>query len=254
MVEGTTQTIAMLLPPMARIGGILACAWPFAHPAVPRKVRAMLAVALTIGLAPTFAQMQPPASVGGLLVAVAGEALIGLAIGLAMSLVFVAAQWAGEIIATQLGLSLGEVFDPNTGEQIGPLGQAYGLLGIVVFLAVQGHHSLVRGISATFTTLPAMRLTSGGAMLDMFVGMLASATSLALRLAAPVFVTMLIVDVVVGMVARTTPQVGLMTAGVAVRSLVGLIVLILAMALAVTVLQSSVGGWFASIQTALAGR
>jgi flagellar biosynthetic protein FliR len=235
------QLLPATLPLLARVGGIVACAPPFAGAAVPRKVRAMLAVALTVGLSPAIELPPLPSTIGGL-------------IRLAMSLLFVAAQWAGSLMAMQLGLNLGEAFDPTADSVGSPLGHAYWLLTVVIFLGLNGHHALVRGIRSSFQTLPMLRVIDGTVMLDTFVRLLGTATSLAVRLAVPVFVTMFIVDLAIGMVGRTVPQVGLMTAGVAVRSIVGLIVMVLGMALAATVLQGVSGGWFASLQSALAGR
>src|SRR5947208_1470128 len=82
---------------LARVGAALSLSPPFAHAAVPLRLRAVMALALTIGLMPGV--NVPPAiatmSGGALAVALAGEVLIGLAMGLAISLVFSAANWAG---------------------------------------------------------------------------------------------------------------------------------------------------------------
>ncbi len=248
------STLPPMLPLLARVGGIVSAAPPFAGAAVPRRVRAMLAIALTLGLSSAIEAKPLPESLGGLILGVAGEALVGVAIGLSMSLVFIAAQWAGSLMAMQLGLNLGEAFDPTADSVGSPLGHAYWLLTVVIFLGVNGHHALVRGIRSSFQTLPMLRVIDGSTMLDTFVRLLGTATSLAVRLAVPVFVTMFIVDLAIGMVGRTVPQMGLMTAGVAVRSIVGLVVIVLGMALAATVLQGASMGWFASLQSALAGR
>lgn len=247
-------SLTAMLPALARIGGIVAVAPPFAGAAVPRRVRGMLAIALTIGLTPAIGVATLPSTIGGSILAIAGEAMIGVAIGLAMSLLFVAAQWAGSMIAMQLGLNLAETFDPNSPGESSPLGHAYWLLTVVIFMSVNGHHALVRGIQSSFSTMPAMKIAGGAGLLDMLIGMTSSATSIALRLAVPVFVTMFVVDLALGMVGRTVPQVGLMTAGVAVRSIAGLIVVVLSMALAAMVLSGASAGWFSAVQTALTGR
>src|SRR6266516_4588648 len=112
---------------LARIGAALAVAPPFAQLAIPRRVRALIAVAVTIGLTPG---LNAPiiATPGALAVAIAGEVLIGLAMGLAISLVFSAAGWAGDVISQQLGLSLSEAYDPAGGSEGTPLGRAYWML------------------------------------------------------------------------------------------------------------------------------
>jgi flagellar biosynthetic protein FliR len=253
-VEGWILGLLATLPALARVAGIVATAPPFSGNAVPRRVRAMLAIALALGLSPAVGHATPPATLGGAVIGFGGELLIGVAIGMAMNLLFVAAQWVGEVAAAQLGLNLGEMFDPQAAESRNTVGTAYWLLTIVIFFAVNGHHALVRGIRTSFTTMPIFTQASGSSLLNMFVQLLSAATSLAVRLAVPVFVTMLIVDLAVGMVGRTVPQMGLMTAGVTVRAISGLIVLMLSMALAATLLAGSASGWFASLQMALAGK
>src|SRR5437879_848121 len=96
------------LPALGRIGGIMACAPLFSSPAVPRKVRAVLALALTIGLHPATAPAQPLA---GFALGIAGEIVIGIAIGVCLNLVFIAAQWGGDLIAQQIGIGLAEHYD-----------------------------------------------------------------------------------------------------------------------------------------------
>jgi flagellar biosynthetic protein FliR len=246
--------VAAYLPALARVGGIMATAPLFASSVVPRRVRAMLAVALTLGLMPAIAgtaEARTPATIGATVVAVAGEAMVGVAMGLAFNLVFVAAQWAGGIIAEQMGLSLAESFDPVSGSQANPLAGAFSLLTLVVFLGINGHHALIRAIGASFQSLPVGRAMEGTAVVDMLVRLLTAATTLALQLAAPVIVTLLLCDVALGMIGRTVPQVGLMTAGVTVRAGAALIVLVLLAGVITGLLQNQSINWMQTVRAAL---
>ena len=250
------QFFSTSLPALARVGAVLAVTPPFAGVAVPRRVRAIIALALTVGLLPVAAtQARPVASAGEFFVGVGGEVVIGLAMGLALSLVFTGAQWAGEMITQQLGLSLSEVYDPATGGAASSLGHLYWLMAIVVFMAVNGHHALLQGVAGSFTAIPVMTFPSGGggAVVTVLVSLLGSMTGLAIQLAAPVFVTMLIVDLALGMVTRTMPQIGVMTAALSVRSVVALIVLIAALAVTAGVVQAGSLSWVRSVTTALGG-
>jgi flagellar biosynthetic protein FliR len=243
------------LPPLARVGAVLAVAPPFASVAVPVRVRALVAMALTIGLLPAVSHGTAAASqpLGGFALGVAGEVVIGLAMGMSLALVFTAAQWAGELITQQMGLSLSEMYDPRSGGQVGSLSQMYWLLAVVVFLGANGHHAMLRGIASSFDAVPAMSLASSTSIVALMVGLLQSATGLAIQLAAPVFVTMLVVDLAVGMVGRTMPQLGMMTAGVTVRSIAGLIVLIAGMALTAGVVQGATVNWMQVVQSSFNG-
>ena len=179
--------------------------------------------------------------------------MIGVAMGMCLALVFTAAQWAGELITQQMGLSLSEVYDPRVGGQVGSLGQMYWLLTVVVFMAANGHHALLRGVAASFDAVPVMSLSLGAPIVTLMVGLLQSATGLAIQLAAPVFVTMLVADLSVGMVGRTMPQLGMMTAGVTVRSVAGLVVLIAGMALTAGVVQGATGSWMQVVTSSFNG-
>ena len=242
------------LPPLARVGTVLAVAPPFAAVAVPVRVRALIAMALTIGLLPAVAtHATTNQSLAGLALGTAGEVTIGLAMGMSLALVFTAAQWAGELITQQMGLSLSEMYDPRMGGGAGSLSHLYWLLAVVVFLGANGHHALLRGVAASFDAVPVMSLGSGEPIVTLMVGLLTSATGLAVQLAAPVFVTMLVVDLAVGMVGRTMPQLGMMTAGLTVRSIAGLIVLIAGMALTAGVVQGAAVNWMNVVQSSFNG-
>ena len=246
--------VAGYLPALARVGGIMATAPLFASSVVPRRVRAMIAVALTLGLMPAIAghaDVKTAPTLGGTALGVAGEAMIGVAMGLAFNLVFVAAQWAGGIIAEQMGLALAESFDPVSGSQANPLAGAFSLLTLVVFLGINGHHALIRAIGASFESLPVGQAIEGAPLVDMLVRLLTAATTLALQLAAPVIVTLLLCDLALGMIGRTVPQVGLMTAGVTVRAGAALIVLVLLAGVITALLQNQSINWMQTVRTAL---
>ena len=249
MDEGLIHLVPGYLPALARVGAILMFA-PLVSSAVPARVRVLLAMALTLGLTP-LAGVATPATWTELSLALLGEIFIGVAIGTAMNLVFTGARMAGELVAQQMGLGLAEMFDPQAGGESNVLGHAYGLFAIVVFLGINGHHALVRAISASFAALPLMSVMNGSALVTLIGSLLLSAMTLALQLAMPVFVTMLIVDVAVGMIGRTMPQVGLMTIGITLRAVVGMIVLVLCMAMTATLLSNSTASWMQMVQAAL---
>src|SRR5215210_7381717 len=95
-----------------------------------------------------------PDSAWELAMAIGGEMAFGLAMGMALSLVFIAAQWAGEMIGQQMGLNLSEVFDPQFGRQGSIIGEFYFMLTLVIFLSIGGHHAMIQGVRASFDTLP----------------------------------------------------------------------------------------------------
>jgi flagellar biosynthesis protein FliR len=156
-------------------------------------------------------------------------------------------------VTQQMGLSLSEIYDPRAGGQVGALAHLYWLLAAVVFMAANGHHALLRGIAASFDAVPVMTVAAGAPLVSLFTGLLQSATGLAIQLATPVFVTLLVVDLALGMVGRTMPQLGMMTAGVTVRSVAGLVVLIVGMTLTAGVVQGAAVNWTQVVTSSLGG-
>ena len=208
---------------------------------IPRRVKAMVALVLTLGVLPAVPKgVALPDSAWGLTAGIAGELALGLAAGLAMSFALVAAQWAGELIGQQMGLQLGETVDPNYGGGGSVVGDLYFFATLVVFILIGGDRLAVAGIARSFEAVPLLTFTLDRPVVMSLAAMLASTAELALRLAGPTFVAMLVVDLALGFVGKTMPQMNLMTAGLSARAIVGLAVLILGFALTYNVLQAAV--------------
>ena len=198
----------------------------------------MMACVLAASIAPTLAvQVVIPQSSWELALAIGGEIIFGAAIGLILSLIFVAGQWAGEMIGTQMGLNLGQTLNPQYGGGGTVVGDLYFFLALLIFLSIGGHMALVKGVFDSFTALPLLAVSINRPLLDTIVGVFQGAMVLAMQLAAPMLVTMLIVDMVLGFVGKTVPQLNIMTAGISVRALVGMLVLVVGLGLTSTIIR-----------------
>lgn len=238
-LDAMLQLVPAFVLVFFRLAGMMLAAPLFGTGRVPKRVRLMFALVLAAGMLPSIPPLaRLPETTWQLTAGIAGELVFGLAIGTALNFVFVAVHWAGEIIGQQMGLGLGQVFDPQLGQAGSVVSDLYYLLTLVIFLVINGHHAFLRGVHASFTSLPLMSLGIDRNLLDLVVGLLGAATNIALRLAAPMLVTMLVTDVVLGFISKTIPQVNVMTAGLSLRSVVGMIVLILGLALSSQVIEN----------------
>jgi flagellar biosynthetic protein FliR len=149
-------------------------------------------------------------------------------------------QWAGEVVGQQMGLNLAETFDPQFGNQGSIIGNLYFMLTLVIFIGINGHHAMLRGVRASFDSLPLLSVGINRSLLDLFIGLFQASTELALQLAAPVLVTLLVVDLALGFIGKTMPQLNVMSAGLTIRSLVGMIVLIVGISLTSQVIREAV--------------
>src|SRR5690606_21193726 len=207
---------------------------------VPRQVKGLLCIVLAVGLLPAVpVPEQLPDTTWQLALGIGGEIMFGLAMGMVLSLIFIAAQWAGDIIGQQMGLNLSEVFDPQFGAQGSVVSEMYFMLMLVMFLVLNGHHAVLSGLRDSFEHLPLLSIAVSPDVFEIVIGLLASSTSLAVQLAAPMLLTMLVVDLVLGVLGKTMPQFNLMTAGLSLRSAIGMVLLIIGLSLSSRVLQES---------------
>lgn len=240
-MEVALQAIPVFVLVVFRIAGMMLYAPLFGSAKVPRRVRVMLALVLSVGM---FASVTPPPhlpdSTWEAAVGIGGELVFGLAMGMVMSFVFIAVQWAGEMIGQQMGLNLGAVFDPEYGQQGSVIGDLYFMLTLSVFLIAGGHRAMLQAVRASFQVLPLLSVGLNRSLLDLLVGLLQSATIFAIQLAAPMLVTMLAVDLILGLVGKTVPQMNVMSIGLNLRSVLGMIVVIVGLSLSVRLIRESV--------------
>ncbi len=249
-LEQLNNLLPTYLLALVRIAGVVMFAPVIGSRSIPLKIKIAIPMALALGLLPSIPQAQSvPNNLGILGAGIASELFFGIAIGLCANLVFVAAQWAGEMAGQQMGFTLSGLMDPEAGAQGSVLGDFYLMFSLIVFLLINGHHALIRGIAASFASLPLLSISFNRNILDLFVGLLQSATILSLQLAAPLLITMLIVDVSLGLMARVVPQINVLAMSLSVRSAAGLIVLLLITSLTATTLGSSLLNWMKTVPT-----
>jgi flagellar biosynthetic protein FliR len=240
-IQSLLDSIPTYVLVLFRVGGMMIFAPLFGSVRVPRAVKGMFAVVLAAGLAPGLTpQVRLPDSTWGLMAGIAGEMMFGLAMGMALSLTFIAVQWAGDIIGQQMGLNLAAAFDPSTGAQASVIADLYFMMTLVVFLSVNGHHAMLIGVRRSFDSLPLLSLGMDSSTWNLIVGLLHSCTTLAFQLAAPVLVTMLVVDVALGFIGKTVPQLNVMSVGISLRGLAAGVVVILGLVLTNRVISGAV--------------
>jgi flagellar biosynthetic protein FliR len=241
MLDSALQFVPVFVLVVFRLAAMSLYAPLFGSTRIPRQVRVLLLLVLAAGITPG---VHPPArlpdSTWSLALGIGGELAFGLAMGMVLSFVFVAVQWAGEIIGQQMGLSLGEVFDPQFGGQSTVMGDLYFMFTLVVFLLVGGHREMIRAVRASFDALPLLSVGINHDVLTLLLDLLHAATILAFKLAAPVLVTMLIVDLVLGLIGRTIPQMNVMSAALSVRAGIGILVVCLGIYLTADVIRAAV--------------
>lgn len=197
---------------MVRLTALLLTGPFFNHRMIPMKVRVGLAFFIALAGGERFGEAGDPTllSTGGLWMAVGREVLIGAMIGFASGLVFSGLALMGEFASIQGGLGAATVLDPTSGASSVVLTSIMQIFGLMIFLAIDGHHEVVRGLVLSFAVFP---LGQPGIPVES-LGSLAQLGSVifrvAVHLAAPVTAAMVVSNVAVGILGRAIPQLNLM--------------------------------------------
>lgn len=210
---------------VARVTPLFFIAPVFSSAMIPARVRGMIAVSISIGLAPVALHGQHiPSDAVALLGLIVEGMLVGLGFAFSLAVLMAAVESAGGIIDVVSGFSYGSLINPMNGEDGAVMLRFYSLVGTLIFLVIGGDAWTLRGIARTFQLVPltsAPRLSSlvGGAE-QVFATVFAGA----LEVAAPVLVALLITDVAFGVVSRVVPQMNIFAVGFPTKVTVAMLV------------------------------
>jgi flagellar biosynthetic protein FliR len=229
------QTIAQLLPSFllifCRITAFFAVAPIYSYRSIPNSFKVGLAVFISLLITSAMGVQDELIFNGGYIMLIMREILIGLMLGFTAYLMFTVVQVAGSFIDIQMGFGIVNVIDPMTGAQSPIIGNFKFFVAILLFLSVNGHHYLLLSIMRSYEWVPMdnriyTKIADGTIstfMVDSFVKMF----YLAFQLAAPLVATLFLVDVALGVLARTVPQFNVFVVGLPIKITVGFILLVL---------------------------
>jgi flagellar biosynthetic protein FliR len=211
----------------ARLGGVMAAAPVFGHQGMPVRVRLGITLATAVGMAAhtrvgATAAVEDVPTLAGLLVLEFGA---GILLGLAAELVFTGIVMGGQLAGVHMGLGIADVIDPRTHLHATPIALWLQFVALQVFLAIDGHHLLLRAVMQSFELVPPGRLHVGGAGVGELVMLVGGAFEIAVRIAAPVLAGLLITETGMGLLARAIPQLNVFVTGFAVKIVVGFLIL-----------------------------
>jgi flagellar biosynthetic protein FliR len=212
--------VATLFLVLMRTTGLVVAAPILGHRAIPAPVKAGLAAVLAFALARGAA-----AAPGALPVLVAAplELLIGLCLGLVLSLGFHAVELAGRLVSLQMGLSLGAVFSPTSQEGSTALDPFFSIFAGLLFLALNLHLAVVGALATSLRALP----IGGGWPTDLWLlagRMYALVLELGARIAMPLALVLLLTELAVALLARAIPQINVFILGLPLKIMVGIAV------------------------------
>jgi len=222
--------IASFIYPLARILALAATAPFLSNAGLPRRVRLILGITLTVAIAPILPPMPAvsPASGVGLWI-LTQEVLIGLGMGFSMRILFTAIDMASTIIAFQMGLGFATFYDPQSTAQTSVISNFLTLLATLLFLAMNGHLIYFSVLAQSFLAIPITATPLHASSWYFLAALGGKIFSTGLLLALPLIVVLMMTNLALGILNRAAPQLNLFAIGFPITLGLGFVGLILMM-------------------------
>jgi flagellar biosynthesis protein FliR len=153
---------------------------------------------------------------------IAREIGVGLVIGLAVQFMFAGIQIAGQLMDYQMGFGFVNVVDPESKLQIPLMGQFLYIMAVLLFFLINGHHWVIRAVERSFQVIPLDGSTFRAALPAGFIHLATEAFVVGFNIGAPLVMTLFLIDLAYGVIARTVPQANIMVVGFPLKIGLGL--------------------------------
>ena len=210
-----------------RIGGLLIFAPILGLRSVPVRIRVGLSLLVGMVAYPTLAEgfaTSPVIEADPWLLAPVAflEAAVGVLIGYMAAIPMVAVQVGGKLMGQQMGLAFAEIYNPASDSSDDALGQMLFFLALATFLMMDGHEAMIFSVLRTFEYVDLGAFRVNDDIITLLTGLLLSALDVGLRIAAPILAIVFLESVAMGFMAKTTPQLNILSLGFPLRILAGI--------------------------------
>lgn len=154
---------------------------------------------------------------------VVSEAVLGLSLAFGARVLIASVQLAGQFMGFQMGFSMARAIDPQDGAQSTSLSQFLYIFVILLFLIMDGHHLFIAAIAKSFHLVPPCKFVPRPPLAELLIQTGGQMFLIALKLSAPILIALFLVNLCLGIVARTVPQTNILMIGFPLNISVGLI-------------------------------
>ncbi len=218
---------------LLRISGFFVTAPFWGHRAIPAKVKVPVALVFAMGVGPMIAGFDQviPHSLWGIGGWAIHEIMVGSLIGFAFATLFWAIRMAGDMVGLQMGFAIVNVIDPTTSGQVSLIGEFKYILAMLILLVLDGHHLMISALIDSYRLIPIGHGVLGDNAFNQIVRVTTTMFVTAVKIGAPMMITLLMTDVALGIVARTVPQMNIFIVGFPLKIGIGFLILAASMPL-----------------------
>lgn len=222
ILDDVVQMLATGLIPLLRISALLLAAPLVSLRVVSVRIRVALAVVLTIFIYPTLnLPAIDPVSAPGLMLIIR-EILVGLLFALVLQVVNAALVVAGQTLSMSMGLGMAQTVDPNIG-RVPVLASFLVVMSTLIFLSIGGHLILIQLILMSFEVMPIGGEINFTETLANFIEWTAMVFLGGILIALPIMLTMMLVNLCIGIVTRAAPALNIFAVGFPAMTLAGMV-------------------------------
>jgi len=204
-----TSSLLNFLLVFVRISSFMVTVPVFSGRQIPNRYKIGFSVVLSVLCVGVINEPIQSFPLGKMVLLILKEFMVGIVLGLVANILFYAVQLAGALLDLLIGFSMASLFDPTFGTNSQITGRFKNILAILVLLATNGHHLLIQGILASFdwiTLQSSVPAWMDGRLSTFLMDCVQQMFMIGFMMAAPLIGTLFIVDVALGIIARTVPQ------------------------------------------------
>jgi flagellar biosynthetic protein FliR len=253
LVELYRDQLLLFLLVLTRISTLVMTAPIFGSRNVPIRIRAFMAIGFALIITPVhFDQARAmPSDLVNLTVLLAREAVLGLAVGLAVMILFTGLQLTGQIFGQMSGMALADTYDPTLDTSVPVFSQLLDAVTMSVFIAIGGHRQVMAAMLDTFHWRPPGARDLPTSLVDTLTQVTSESFIVGIRAGAPVMVALFMAVLILGLISRTLPQLNVIAVGFSLNSMVMMLTLAASMSALAWVVQDNADTVIAAIRDAI---
>lgn len=239
---------------LIRVSALVASAPVVSSTSIPMKVKLGLSLGLTLIIVPVIpaAPVVEPLSADALLIAV-HQILIGVAMGLALQMVFTMFVVGGQVIAYQMGLGFSQMVDPQSGMTVPVVSQFYIILITLMFFTLNGHLAMIDVLADSFISMPIAPDGLSAKSMWSLVVWGAHMYAGGVQIALPAIASILLINLTFAVVTRSAPQFNIFSIGFPITIIMGFFIIMATLTTVLPHFERQLSGAFALIRDMIGG-
>lgn len=231
------RTIAFLLL-FTRFSALFMAVPIFSHANIPMSIKAAMAFFFTVFFFGAVPPLNIPTDALSLTVAVLGEMLFGLAVGIVLQLAYHVITFAGGQISFMMGFSLASAIDPQSGVSMPIINQFLALLALMVLLVFDLHHWILLYASASISAVPLGGFMMTSSLFQYIMHAMTNMFVVGFMIAFPITALSMLADLIFGMLMKTMPQFNLLVIGTPIKIAISFVVLMVTLGATLLIVTS----------------